>query len=171
MKQVNRRHQSRDTYPSNAESRSPPPSHFSQLPAIIPDCQHSLTNPAFGMNIIGENVMIAKSHPSHTYRNSFCNNKHIPTICRDIFLVGVTHTDSLREAEDREGWKGIVATLSVVPRRPPRLRDWDDEMRWHIHIRIIFCHWFTKISLMSFRLHVPFGRKYCERRYNAKSQK
>ena len=31
--------------------------------------------------------------------------------------------DSLREAEDREGWKGIVATSSVVPRRPPRLRD------------------------------------------------
>ena len=30
---------------------------------------------------------------------------------------------SLRAAEDREGWKGIVATSSVVPRRPPRLRD------------------------------------------------
>ena len=37
--------------------------------------------------------------------------------------------DFLRAAEDREGWKGIVATSSVVPRRPPRLRDWD-EMRW-----------------------------------------
>ena len=31
--------------------------------------------------------------------------------------------DSLRAAEDREGWKGIVATSCVVPRRPPRLRD------------------------------------------------
>ena len=31
--------------------------------------------------------------------------------------------DSLRAAEDREGWKCIVATSSVVPRRPPRLRD------------------------------------------------
>ena len=31
--------------------------------------------------------------------------------------------DSLRATEDREGWKGIVATSSVVPRRPPRLRD------------------------------------------------
>ena len=31
--------------------------------------------------------------------------------------------DSLRAAEDREGWKGTVATSSVVPRRPPRLRD------------------------------------------------
>ena len=30
--------------------------------------------------------------------------------------------DSLRAAEDREGWKD-VATSSVVPRRPPRLRD------------------------------------------------
>ena len=31
--------------------------------------------------------------------------------------------DSLRAAEDRKGWKGIVAMSSVVPRRPPRLRD------------------------------------------------
>ena len=31
--------------------------------------------------------------------------------------------DSLRAAEGRKGWKGIVATSSVVPRRPPRLRD------------------------------------------------
>ena len=31
--------------------------------------------------------------------------------------------DSLRAAEDREGWKGIVAVSSVVPRRLPRLRD------------------------------------------------
>ena len=38
--------------------------------------------------------------------------------------------DSLRAAEDREGWKGIVATSCVMPRRPPRLRNWD-EMRWY----------------------------------------
>ena len=31
--------------------------------------------------------------------------------------------DSLRAAEDREGWKGIITTSSMVPRRPPRLRD------------------------------------------------
>ena len=31
--------------------------------------------------------------------------------------------DSLRAAEDREGWKGTVATSSAVPRQPPRLRD------------------------------------------------
>ena len=31
--------------------------------------------------------------------------------------------DSQRPAEDREGWKGIVATSSEVPRQPPRLRD------------------------------------------------
>ena len=36
--------------------------------------------------------------------------------------------DSLRETEDGEGWKCIVATSSVVPRRPSRLRD-RDEMR------------------------------------------
>ena len=30
--------------------------------------------------------------------------------------------DSLRAVEGREGWKGIVATSSVVPRRPPRSR-------------------------------------------------
>ena len=43
--------------------------------------------------------------------------------------TGMGFGDCLRAAEDREGWKGIVAMSSVVPRRPPRLRDWD-EMRW-----------------------------------------
>ena len=37
--------------------------------------------------------------------------------------TGMGFGDSLRAAEDREGWKGIVATSSVVPRRPPGLRD------------------------------------------------
>ena len=37
--------------------------------------------------------------------------------------MGMEFGDSLRAAEDREGWKGIVAKSSVVPRRPPRLRD------------------------------------------------
>ena len=37
--------------------------------------------------------------------------------------TGMGVGDSLRAAEDREGWKGIVATSSVVPRRSPRLRD------------------------------------------------
>ena len=40
--------------------------------------------------------------------------------------MGMRFGDSLRAAEDREGWKGIVATSSVVPLRPPRLRDWDE---------------------------------------------
>ena len=57
--------------------------------------------------------------------------------------------DSLRAVEDREGWKGYVATSSVVPRRPPRLRDWD-EMRWwcffnfqrmSVKLSHIHCHW------------------------------
>ena len=37
--------------------------------------------------------------------------------------TGMGFGDSLRAVEDREGWKGIVATSSAVPRRPPRLRD------------------------------------------------
>ena len=43
--------------------------------------------------------------------------------------TGIGFGDSLRAAEDREWLKGIAATASVVPRRPPRLRDWD-EMKW-----------------------------------------
>ena len=42
--------------------------------------------------------------------------------------TGMGFGESLRAAEDREGWKGIVATSSVVSGQPPRLRDWD-EMR------------------------------------------
>ena len=37
--------------------------------------------------------------------------------------TGMEFGDSLRAVEDREVWKDIVATSSVVPRRPPRLRD------------------------------------------------
>ena len=37
--------------------------------------------------------------------------------------TGMGFGDSLRAAADREGWKGIVATSSVVSRRPPRLRN------------------------------------------------
>ena len=37
--------------------------------------------------------------------------------------TGMGFGDSLRAAEDREGWKGIVATSSVVLRRLSRLRD------------------------------------------------
>ena len=52
--------------------------------------------------------------------------------------TGMGFGDSLRAAEDREGWKGIVAMSSVMPRRPPRLRDWDEMMRCHwIH----FCNY------------------------------
>ena len=36
--------------------------------------------------------------------------------------TGMGFGDSLRAAENREGWKCIVATSSVVPRRPPRVR-------------------------------------------------
>ena len=37
--------------------------------------------------------------------------------------TGMGFGDSLWAAEDREGWKGIVATSSVVPRQSPGLRD------------------------------------------------
>ena len=37
--------------------------------------------------------------------------------------TGTGFGNSLRAAEDREGWKGIVETSSVVLRRPSRLRD------------------------------------------------
>ena len=40
--------------------------------------------------------------------------------------TGMGFGDSLRAAEDREGWKGIVAMSSLVPRRPQRLRDCDE---------------------------------------------
>ena len=44
--------------------------------------------------------------------------------------TGMGFGDSLRAAEDREEWKGIVATSS------PRLRDWD-EMRWGVVTRVV----------------------------------
>ena len=37
--------------------------------------------------------------------------------------TGMGFGDSLKAAEDRRGWKGIVATSPMVPRRSPRLRD------------------------------------------------
>ena len=37
--------------------------------------------------------------------------------------MGKVFGDPLRAAEDTEVWKGIVAMSSVVPRRPPWLRD------------------------------------------------
>ena len=37
--------------------------------------------------------------------------------------TGMGFGDSLRAAEDMEGWKGIVATSSMVPGRPSRLRE------------------------------------------------
>ena len=50
--------------------------------------------------------------------------------------TGMEFGDSLRAAEDREGWKGIVATSSVVPRRPPStFAAIDDSNRFTVH-----CH-------------------------------
>ena len=46
--------------------------------------------------------------------------------------TGMEFGDSPRAAEDRERWKGIVATSSVVPRE-------GTEMRSSYYIRILFC--------------------------------
>ena len=104
-----------------------PHRYLSQLPAIIPDYQHIPTNLAFGMNIIGENVLLARNHPLHSYRNSFIKNRHIPTILQGHIFSG----------------------------------------RYTYKYRL-FLTMVQKISLMSFRLQMPFGRKYCGRRYKRK---
>ena len=41
-------------------------------------------------------------------------------------LTGMGFGDSMRAAEDSERWKSTVTTSSVVPRRPSKLRDWDE---------------------------------------------
>ena len=38
-------------------------------------------------------------------------------------LTGMELGNSLRAAEDRERWKGVVVTSSEVPRQPSRLTD------------------------------------------------
>ena len=50
--------------------------------------------------------------------------------------TGMQFGDSLRAAEDRERWKVIVAVSSVVPRRPSKLRDWD-EMRCNRNTKLL----------------------------------
>ena len=56
--------------------------------------------------------------------------------------------DSLRAAEDRGGWKGIVATSSVVPQRPPEMRR-DGRFQ-----RYVTSFWNTRVS--SFFMHKLF---------------
>ena len=62
--------------------------------------------------------------------------------------TGMGFGDSLRAAEDREGWKGIVATSSVVPRRPPRLRDWDE-------MKYVVCRETEVLVLLHVKLQPP----------------
>ena len=52
--------------------------------------------------------------------------------------TGMRFGDSLRAAEDRERWKDTDATTSVVPKRPPRLRDWDEMMRDKTKTKLFF---------------------------------
>ena len=70
--------------------------------------------------------------------------------------TGMGFGDSLRAAEDREGWKGIVATSCVVPRRPPRLRDWDDEMRC-----VSYCAYFKLYIMNCMELILLMVMKNC----------
>ena len=81
--------------------------------------------------------------------------------------TGMGFGDSLRAAEDREGWKGIVAASSVMPRRLPRLRDW--EMRcsgiptsWSHHNHLVkislWCElWVWGLSIESDYRRLPHG--------------
>ena len=41
-----------------------------------------------------------------------------------------TVTGARRRGRQKKRWEGIVATSFVVPRWPPRLRNWDEMMRW-----------------------------------------
>ena len=50
---------------------------------------------------------------------------------------GMKFGDSLRAAEDREMWKGIVARSSVVPRRPSMLRNLDEMRSSHIAFKML----------------------------------
>ena len=61
--------------------------------------------------------------------------------------------DSLRTAEDREGWKGIVTTLSVVPRRPPRLRDRDEMRGSAVTAPKARVHHWQELLLLVIKLH------------------
>ena len=68
--------------------------------------------------------------------------------------------DSLRAAEDREEWKGIVATSPMVPRRPPRLRDWD-EMRYDGKVQIYFSAFEARRNYKVHRLSRDFEVLLC----------
>ena len=60
--------------------------------------------------------------------------------------TGMGFGDSLRAAEDREGWKGIIATSSMVLRRPPMVRDWDE--MWHHFDTLLY----DKTTLFKFQI-------------------
>ena len=62
--------------------------------------------------------------------------------------TGMGFGDSLTAAEDREGWKGIVTTSSVVPRRLPRLRDWDDACSVFICVLLKECQNYSSYRWM-----------------------
>ena len=85
--------------------------------------------------ITGNSGDMATSQDPLACRRQFCRGRSKKNkIWEDNIKewTEVEFGDSLRAAEYRERWKGIVSTSSVVPRRPSRLRDWDerDRERW-----------------------------------------
>ena len=93
--------------------------------------------------IVGECKYRIISHYIHKQKRSLqkSRSKQASEHHRTNIQSQVPLGNSLRAAEDREGWKGIVATSSMVPRWPPRLRDWD-EMRSHSGIiRVWYNDW------------------------------
>ena len=66
--------------------------------------------------------------------------------------TGLEFGDSLRAAEDTEGWKGIVAMSSVMPRRPPRLRDWDEMVNVQGFLSVWMSLYFNNTFLYQFLL-------------------
>ena len=74
-------------------------------------------------------MLLARKYPLHIYRNSFNNNRHIPTIMQGCLFSG----------------------------------------RYTYKYRL-FLSMLHKISLMSFRLQMPFGENIADDDTNAKAQ-
>ena len=79
--------------------------------------------------------------------------------------MGMGFGDSLRAAEDREGGKGIVATSSVVPRLPPRLRNWDEMREMMLYYALMQHHiWIHKQIEIGChkrtRIRMPYPHRY-----------
>ena len=77
----------------------------------------------------GNSDGMATSQDPLTWRRQFCRGQWKEQEEEMGRWTEMGFGGSLGAKEDREGWKVIVAMSSVVPRRPSRLRVWD-EIRW-----------------------------------------